>query len=197
MAQNDVWRFSCVGSHAGTELAVITLHGREISGIAETATFCAGIVSNLLTPFAARQGMGFRWDIINALTVNTTPRKSAEYTTSLPITGSLTANTELPHQVALVTTEKTAFAGRSYRGRTYLPGLTETDSDSGLWTSTCTNAMLTAWNNFLAVFGSAGSSTDWRWVVWSTKLGSANNITSVVVRNNPGIIRRRRVGVGQ
>lgn len=197
MALNDVWRFSCVGSHAGTEIAVITLHLRETSGVAETATASAYIKNDLLTPFAAQQADTFRWDVINLLTVNTTPKRSEEYTVGFPISGALAGGFELPHQIALVTTIKTAYAGRSYRGRCYLPAMAEGNSTNGMFTTGATTPVNSAWTTFLSHVGSAGSDTNWRFVVWSSKLNTANNVTSVVVRSNPGVIRRRRVGVGQ
>lgn len=197
MALNDVWRFSCVGSHLGTEIAVITLHMRETSGIAEVASAALGIKTDLLTAFAAQQADSFRWDQINAITVNTTPPVSEEYTTGFPIVGQLAGGFELPHQVALVTTIKTAYAGRSYRGRNYLPAMAEGNSTNGLFTTGATTPVANAWTTFLGHYGASGSDTNWRFVVWSDKLNVGTNVTSFVVRSNPGVIRRRRVGVGQ
>lgn len=197
MALNDVHRFTCVGSHSGTEVAMITLHGREISGVAEPATFATTVRTNLLVPLAALQATTFRWDLIQSLTDNTTPKRSEEFTAGFPVTGGNVGQDELAHQLAMVCTLKTAYAGRSYRGRIYLPGLTEQSTTSGLWIGATCTAVQTALDTLLGFFGASGSSTDWRWVVWSEKLKTANNVTSVIVRNNPGVVRRRRIGVGQ
>lgn len=197
MAINNVHRFSCMGSHLGTEIAVITLHMKEISGAAEVASACLGIVNDLLSDFQAIQADTFRWDQINVLTVNTSPRVSEEYTTGFPLVGALSGGFELPHQVALITTVKTAYAGRSYRGRNYLPAMCEGNSANGLFTTGATTPVTTAWNTFLGHYGASGSDSNWQWVVWSDKLQLATPVTGFVVRSNPGVIRRRRVGVGQ
>lgn len=197
MAQNDVWRFSMIGSHLGTELAIITFHFRETSGIAETGTVFSTLKTGLLTSLAGYQANTFRWDMERAITVNTTPKKSEEYTSGFPIVGSGNISDELPHQVAQVVTLKTAYAGRSYRGRVYLPALQESQTTNGAFTSGHAATIQGFFDTMIGVFGAAGSDTNWRLVVWSTKLQAANNVVSAVVRTNPGVIRRRRIGVGQ
>jgi hypothetical protein len=197
MALNDVHRFSCVGTHLGTEVAIITLHARETSGIAEVAALANIIRTDLITPLAAQQSTAFRWDSIQVITDNTTPRRSYEYTTGFPVAGGNAGGDELPHQVAMVVTLKTAYAGRSYRGRVYLPALTEAQFTAGLFTAACVTAVNSCFTTLLGHIGSSGTDTDWRLVVWSEKLQTANNVTQVVVRNNPGVIRKRRIGVGQ
>lgn len=196
MAVNDVWRLSCLGSHSGSEIAVITMHIKLISGNGTFAGAAAYIKTNLLDLLKTQETNTFRWDKIVGLTRNLTPPVSGEYATGFPLTGSGGVD-ELPHQVGLVVTHKTAYAGRSYRGRHYIPGMDESKATAGLFTSTAVNAIQTYYDDLVAALGAAGSNADYQWVVWSDKLSIATPVTQAIVRNNPGVVRRRRVGVGQ
>ncbi len=195
MATGDVWRLSMIGSHSGTELAVITLHIKMKTGSGTFAGACAYLKTNLLDLLKTKQASSFRWDEIRGLTVNTSPPLADLYNTGFPIAGTL-GTEEPPHQVAAVVSTKTLFAGRSYRGRHYLPGLTETEFTAGLLESTAGNAIQTYYDDLVAALGNSGSNADYMWVVWSSKLQAANGIVDVIVRDVPGVIRRRRVGVG-
>lgn len=196
MAVNDVWRISLVGSHSGTEIAVVTMHIKMISANGTFNGACAYLKTNWVDLITGSMANTFRFDRINGLTVNTSPPVSGEYTTGFPVTGAA-AFEEMPHQVAMVVSQKTAYAGRSYRGRHYLPAMCETGSTTGLWISTLTNAYQTYYDDLVAALGAGGANADYQWVVWSDKLNVATPVTACIVRSNPGIIRRRRVGVGQ
>ena len=196
MAVNDVWRLSCLGSHAGTEIAVITLHIKMLSGNGTFDGAAAYIKTNLLSLAKTRQANAFRWDKIVGLTRNLTPPVSGEYTTGFPIIGDSAAD-ENARQIAMVVTHKTAFAGRSYRGRHYLPGTFEGMTTGGLFDSANTNAFQVYYDDLVAALGAGGANADYQWVVWSEKLHVATPVTQAIVRSNPGVIRRRRIGVGQ
>lgn len=195
MAVNDVWRLSLVGSHAGTDLGICTMHIRMKTGVGTFAGAAAYLKTNLLDLVKGQQTGTFRWDSINGLLVNTTPKQSASYATGFPIavTG---AGDPLPHQSALVVTVKTAYAGRSYRGRNYWPAFSENATTSGTFTVATVNAMQQYYDDLVAALGSGGSNADYEWVVWSEKLSTGTAVTEAIVRNNPGVIRRRRIGVG-
>lgn len=196
MATNDVWRLSAIGSHSGTEIAVCTMHIRMKTNSGTPEGAAAYLKTNLWTLVATQQATTFRWDRIVGLSRNLVPPVSAEYTTGFPITGGA-AYDELPRQVALVVTHKTAYAGRRYRGRHYLPAMTEAYSGSGVFASTLTNALQTYYDDLVAALGVGGTNADYEWVVWSAKNGAAYPVKQAIVRNNPAVIRRRRVGVGQ
>lgn len=196
MALNDVWRLSLLGSHTGTEIAVVTMHVKLISGVGTFAGAAAYIKTNLVDLVATLQANTFRWDKINGLLVNTTPKQSGEYATGFPVTGSLAAD-ETAHQTAIVVTHNTQYAGRSYRGRHYLPGFSETSNTSGLWIAATTNTLQTYYDDLVAALGLGGANADYQWVVWSDKLNVATPVSEAIVRQNPGVIRRRRIGVGQ
>lgn len=195
MATGDVWRLSLIGSHSGTELAVMTMHIAMKTGSGTFAGACLYLKTNLLDLLKTKQANTFRWDEIRGLTVNLNPPLADLYNTAFPLTGTA-AGEEPPHQVAAVVSTKTHFAGRSYRGRNYIPALPETAWVAGLLDSTTGNALQTYYDDLVAALGLGGSNADYQWVVWSQKLQGANAITDTIVRDVPGVIRRRRVGVG-
>lgn len=195
MATNDIWRLSLIGSHSGTEVAIITMHIKMKTGSGTFAGACAYLKTNLIDLVKTKQANTFRWDEIRGLTVNLTPPVADLYNTGFPITGQ-SATEEPPHQVAAVVSVKTAYAGRSYRGRNYLPALPETCWVAGLLESTTGNALQTYYDDLVAAIGASGSNADYMWVVWSEKLQQANGVTDTIVRDVPGVVRRRRVGVG-
>lgn len=195
MAVGDVWRMSLIGSHSGTELGVMTMHIRMKTSNGTFAGAAAYLKTNLLDLLKTQQGTAWRWDEIRGLTVNTSPPMADLYNTGFPLTGQ--AATELvPYQVAIVVSTKTAYAGRSYRGRNYIPGMTEASFTAGLVTSATGNSIQTYYDDLVAALGASGANVDYMWVVWSEKLQSYNGITDTIVRDVPGVIRRRRVGVG-
>ena len=196
MATNDVWRLSFVGSHLGTELAVCTVHMKALTNVAEIASACSGWSTNLLDSLKLRQVGSFRWDHITCLKIDPLPKESQEYVSGFPKAGTL-AGEETGHQLAVVVTEKTQYAGRSYRGRHFVPALPQTAIAGGLWAGANFTPLQGYYDTMVALYGASGSSSDWRWVVWSEKLHLATPVTSTIVRNNPGVIRRRRIGVGQ
>lgn len=195
MATGDIWRLSMIGSHTGTELAVITMHIRMKTSNGTFAGACAYLKTNLLDLLKTKQATTFRWDEIRGLTVNLSPPLADLYNTAFPIAGQV-AGEEQAHQVAAVVSVKTAYAGRSYRGRNYLPALTESEWSNGLLDSTTGNAIQQYYDDLVAALGASGSNADYMWVVWSKKLQAYNGVTDTIVRDVPGVIRRRRIGVG-
>lgn len=196
MATNDIWRLSLMGSHSGTEIAIITLHFRMKTNVGTFAGLAAGVKATLIDNMYMAQATGFRWDKINGLKISPLPKQAAEYTTGLPQAGG-TAGDEMPHQIACVVSIRTAYAGRSYRGRNYFPGLTEASGDNGLWNSTLVNSLTTHYTTLVTTYGEGGSNPDYEWIVWSERLNTGTPVNGVIVRAIPGVIRRRRVGVGQ
>jgi hypothetical protein len=195
MAADDVWRLSLIGSHAGTELAVMTMHIKMKTGTGTFAGAALYLKTNLLDLLKTQQSNTFRWDEIRGLTVNTTPPRADLYNTGFPLAGSV-ATEETAHQVAVVASVKTAYAGRSYRGRNYIPAISEAGFTAGLVTAALGNAIQTYYDDLVAALGASGANADYMWVVWSEKLQASNGVTDVIIRDVPGVIRRRRVGVG-
>lgn len=196
MAVGEVWRASVQGSHSGTELAIVTWHFRMLSAADPTTTIGLYLKTYWCDLIKTKMHNTFRWDQINLLRVNASPPISATYNTGFPILGQ--DGTEiLPAQNAIVVKHATQYAGRSYRGRHYLPAMSVTSIDGGLVENAWRAAIQTYYDDIVAAVGSGGANTDIRWVVWSQKLLTYTDINEAVVRNVPGVIRRRRVGTGQ
>ena len=195
MAQGDVWRLTFIGSYGGTEQAMITMHILMKTANGTFAGAAAYLTTNLINLIKTRQSSSFRWDEVRGLTVNTSPPRAELYNTGYPISGTDVADAQV-HQVALIVSTKTYYAGRSYRGRNYLPAMTENSSTAGLWTNSVVDAVQTYYDDLVAALGGTGSNNDYQWGVWSEKLQAFNAIADTIVRNVPGVVRRRRVGVG-
>lgn len=102
----------------------------------------------------------------------------------------LNAGTVMPLQNSVVVTLRTALAGRSYRGRVYLGGLTEAANGSNGAISTTTRDRAQAFIDDIGgeIFtGGRGSLC-----VASRKLLTANSVTSVVTRDGVWDTQRRR-----
>lgn len=141
----------------------------------------------------------------------------AEYVDSGAAQNGGAAADALPPQDAVVVTLRTAKAGRSYRGRVYLPGLSELDNTSAGVTSTAANTAAAAFINdiasrlqplglFLAVLSrphdqvvitavtthSDGTTTSRVLSHETAKTGEINDVTLVQVRNARTETQRRR-----
>lgn len=75
-------------------------------------------------------------------------------TDSLPATGGV--DSVVANNVAMTVTLQTGFAGRSYRGRTYLPGIPTLVYQNQLFTTVFTAAVQTAYENFWEAMETAG-----------------------------------------
>jgi hypothetical protein len=113
------------------------------------------------------------------------------------VAGGRSSGDQLPQQSAAVITWRTGLAGRSFRGRTYLPGLGEGDQVDGVLNGTYETDAAAFAAQMLAVFGVGGSDTNWQFVVISeVSSGSprvppiGTPVTAAVVR--PFIQTQRR-----
>jgi hypothetical protein len=195
MAAGDIHRISIVGDWSGTDLAVNTFHFRMKSSGGTPAGAVAYLVTQWVSLIKGYQSNTFTWRYANVISVNRTPPVSSIINTGFPQVGAVATDT-LPYQVALVCSLRTQYAGRSYRGRLYVPAITEAQNTAGRFTSTITSAFETYLADMLAGVGSGGSNADYEWGCWSQKLTQFNPYVSDVVREVPGIIRRRRIGTG-
>lgn len=112
-----------------------------------------------------------------------------EHTPSSAVVGTQTGN-PLPNDVAFVISWKTAKAGRSYRGRTYIGGWTQnalaTASDGS-----CTMSSSFGTTISTAVGALAPLTGENKLVVYSPTLGEANEVTSAYRGNRFDTQRRR------
>jgi hypothetical protein len=193
MAIGDVYRFSVVGGQNGNDV-IWTLHAKVLSGSPDPDTFAAGIKTQLLATTKIYWPTTYSASLIRSWQV-AAPHAIQEYTTGFPIAGTGNAGGEV-NQTALVTTLRSGTAGRSYRGRVYMPGVTVGSMSAGLVGSSIRNAIQTYWDDFIATWGASGSNGEWALVIYSRKLSVGTRVASTLVRNIPGTQHRRRIGVG-
>lgn len=195
MAIGDKYRLSIVGDWGAANVAVNTIHFRMKSLGATPQDACLKLHDYFDTYVKIHQSNTFTWRYINWLSVGIVPPVSGTYTTGFPIAGSL-AEDSVGQQLAAICTLRTQYAGRSYRGRIYLPALGETKGDGTgpiAAVQTSLNSML---SSMATTLGVGGSDPDLELVIWSKKLNTAYPISSGVARTAWGVIRRRRAGVG-
>lgn len=196
MAVGEIWRFSCIGDWGAGNLAVVTWHFRTISVSASVTDIAAFLKSSLDGYIKAKQSNTFYWRSIDYLLVTPEPPIVGSYTTGFPLQGAVSADS-VGQQLAAVVTLRTSFAGRSYRGRQYWPGLAETmGSGAGPGSSWTTDIQALYDTYVIPAYGTSGTDADWRLIVWSKKLATYNVVSSAVVRATWGVQRRRRAGSG-
>lgn len=120
-----------------------------------------------------------------------------------PVLGGDSGSHQLPPQAAVVLSWKTALAGRSYRGRTYMPGLTEGNQEKGDLSGAIITNFTTIITQMINVFGVSGTDPNWRFVIisrWSNGVErnppTSQDVTSGLVRPYVYNQRRRTIGVG-
>lgn len=131
------------------------------------------------------------------------PGTAATYVYTFSAVSGRLAGDPVPAQIAAVLSLRTDLKGRSYRGRVYLPGISELDVDMKSFNAGAITAFSTIATQLLAVFGPAGSDTQWRLAVisrWNNKVKRATpvatQVTSIAVDTIPFSQRRRVFGVG-
>lgn len=131
--------------------------------------------------------VGTMIDVVGGLT--------AISTTSLPAPGESTSP-PLPNSVSVVMSLRTGLAGRSFRGRNYVPGLAEDAIAGNTVNSTMIAALIEVWNALRLASGDPG----WQNVVVSRfsnnaprVTGVTTPITSVVVFDDQVDNQRRRL----
>jgi len=136
--------------------------------------------------------------------VDVVPGTGATVFSGFSSVAGIEASDELPPQSAAVISWRTATKGRSFRGRSYYPGLCEFHQANGTLTNTCHTNLVTIVTQMLAVYGPGGSDTHWQFVVISRRhlgaprtppIGTAvvSGLVDTIVRSQ----RRRQVGVGR
>lgn len=134
---------------------------------------------------------------ITLLTTSTSP--GIEYSSGLPIAGTFNTSASSPNNVTLAVKWITGLRGRSYRGRTYIPGLAQAFTVGNQISA----GMLTAYNTAYQALLS-GLLAGWTFGVnsqYASKLprGTAvfTPITGFTIETNVDSMRRRLTGRGQ
>jgi len=95
---------------------------------------------------------------------------------SLPLVGSTSASS-LPTNAALVVTHHTQNRGRSFRGRTYMPGLTPDDLANG---TSVTSGVVTSVLGFVNAIVNGATTAGWTHVVASKRHNKADRLSAVL-----------------
>lgn len=188
----DTARVNVVWALSGQEYAVNVLHyniGGAIGIGAGTATALAAAID---TAFSASNLDGWLDSSVELARVGVRDLRVAnqpEYNAPLSTFGTLSGDI-LPLQTSLCITLRTALAGKSYRGRTYITGFGEGANTS---VGTCDAVAATAAVDFmtdlmsLTVLGNT-----WTLGVMSPTLGEINDVVSVEARDAIWDTQRRR-----
>lgn len=189
------------------DLALVSLKysgpaGELVNTFGFEAINVAGTLANLASAFQTAVVKASSGGILNgaANTISSSelhvadvvPGTSAGYDyTYGPIAGGDASSEELPPQVTAVVTWRTALAGRSYRGRTFLPTTAEQNQDSGVLGATYTGYVNAFITQMLAVFGPTGSDTNWQFVVISRFNNGSPRATPIGTPVTSGLLRPR------
>jgi len=85
---------------------------------------CAAVEAWIASDYADLMTTAVSWDTIVATDLTTQTGLQVVHPIDPAIPGTVSAGTPLPNEVAFVVKHNTLYRGRSFRGRTYIPGLT-------------------------------------------------------------------------
>src|SRR5512144_3154316 len=130
--------YSCEGSTFENVLNYQVGPTVEVAELNQLAALMAGIWGQHFRPIS---GDALELIKVKATSLETESAPGIEYVTGLPLSGQSVTDM-LPSNIAVGVIFTTDLRGRSFRGRIYMPGLTEDQTDG----SYLTNAQRTAWN---------------------------------------------------
>jgi hypothetical protein len=184
----------------GTPFAVNVLHFRNVTGVVVNQVLADNIATEIETAWGLAVGVSGNINSATGITRvdirNLDEPSQPEY--SGTVTGAVGNGSAemLPKQVSLVATLRTALAGRSYRGRVYVPGFTESANSAGGVASV--TAMSIA-EGLVGNIRSGMAGLDLLMGVVSTRFNGAprlinviTDVVSVQVRDNQWDNQRRR-----
>lgn len=198
MAIGDVLSLAVVASDSSeTNLVVTTYHFRQASSLVLDFPWddLAGrYVSDALPLYQGLFGANLAVRVVQVRTL-VAPITGADFTVTTG-TGTRTGSDYLPRQVACVVSWRTAFLGRPYRGRVYLPPMLEADQNDGFLTVGYQDDAAEYAQSLLDMNSATIGSAAWELVVHSDTHGFDTPVTSFQVRSLLGGQNRRRQGRG-
>lgn len=169
MAIGDIWEANVQGI-INTKLMENVFHFKMLSSADPASTIGAFLVTSWIDSVEAYQSNNFTWNQI-ALYNLTVPPTGSEYATGLPSTGVV--NSPMSDlRSSCVFSWRTALLGRSYRGRTYLPGVPQELINEGQFTTGTVTALQAIGDAIVSDVGEGGSNPDIQLGVWSLFLGA-------------------------
>lgn len=191
---SDVIRYALSGTAPGGEIFVTSLWttGQAVASQGDANLVAETMASTLVTHKGTFTPLILADTAYTEVTAYCYPTggPAAKYIGTAPVAGVVGNSTfgPLPLQVCAVVSLRTGFAGRSYRGRMYLPATGQPLEADHQMSNTDCQSLAQGYVSFLhdVDFNNAGKP-----VVVSTKLGTATPIASVVVDSRLDIQRRR------
>jgi hypothetical protein len=208
MAIGDIWRIAYTGTW--NSQAIVNVFYFKMKSAADpiptASNYLTTALYSLYKPFCQTT---CTWNVTQGRLLSVPPQ-GYDYNLSTAQTGTQAATAQ-PMTHAVVVSLRTQYAGRSYRGRIYLPGLVGTYISNGTLATTQRNTLQGYFDDMVAAVGATGANADLQWGVWSRKLGEVRGssghvtsydlskftpITSVIVRSVLGSMRTREIGKG-
>lgn len=192
---NEIWRVR-VGCYSPTQAAINTVHYKiqNVQGTGATDAQMATLLNNAWAPLykAILSDLTF-YQGLSVQRIFPAPPTVPVVLTNLEGAG-VAAGDLLPGQVAGIIKTKTAFAGKKYRGRIYLPFPSEGSNEPpGRPTAVYEGAAQNLANSMFAlgVVGGAGNTVDIIPVVYHRAGQTTDNITSSDAQRKWATQRRR------
>lgn len=102
----------------------------------------------------------------------------------------------VPPQAASIISWRTGVVGRSFRGRTYLPPLSESQQVAGIISATQVSNIEGFFTALQSLATIGVTTAAWDFVLWSPTRAAATLITQAIAQQYIGTQRRRRLGSG-
>lgn len=172
MALGDLYRFRLKMVAGGFPIYTYW-HFQTLSGTAKAIDMCnlwTGASSTLWSSYSFLLSNQVRLLSAQCVQINNGGLDTAEKAAAVTLIGKH-AGTLMPLNVCGRINWRTALQGRSRRGHTYIAGLSALRHAQGYWNQAQidnTNAWL---NDFVGIFGVGGTAVNWRFGIYSKKLG--------------------------
>lgn len=159
----------------------------------ELAALCSAFWTAVGPAFKSATQVGVTFVSVSAIDMGNDPAQSGTFLIPAGNVGTV-GGEALPASAAAVLSWRTTYTGRKYRGRTYLYGMGEAQTNGSLLTTSAV-ALATAIGSALLGFVN-GTGTVVALSVYSTVLNASNIIQSFIVDNLVDSQRRRLLGRG-
>lgn len=203
MPIGDIVQLNLILSNTNNpDIAENTFHFKRLDDVQSFSDLASEFDITCLQSWMNEMNLVARCSLIQVRDVVPGTGAGFDFTVSPSKQGSKT-NDVLPPQDAAVITWRTGLAGRSYRGRSYVPYQNEGEQNAGVLAGGALTSLTTAAQAILTQYGPTGVSTHWRACVLSRRLNGAirpvpvgTNIVGFVVRSTIRSQRRRQLGRG-
>lgn len=194
MAVNDVYKVALVGRVAQDDI-VITHHYRMTAFGSSEATSQQELIDEWVTNCQGLWlGLSYGDYVMDYIGVKNVTQNMDELTQEIDLNGTQSGE-GMPNFVSPVVSLRTGFAGRSNRGRNYLPPPSEGNCQGNNIVLAMATAIRDYYNAAIAL-GPGATGATFGMTVYSRVLSSDKMVTNFLVRTPLGTQRRRRIGVG-